>query len=101
MSQFNLVAKSFLPFIMEMEHPASVIGGITNSPQQRRVWNAAYYQISGMKITDSLGGRGLARLRLNDWVIYRLYEDNDMRNSPYNFRRRYTSENFIYSNYLS
>ena len=75
---------------MEMEHPASVIGGITNSPQQRRVWNAAYYQISGMKITDSLGGRGLARLRLNDWVIYRLYEDNDMRNSPYNFRRRYT-----------
>ena len=75
---------------LEMEHPASVVGGITNNPQQRRVWNAAYYQISGMKITDSLGGRGLARLRLNDWVIYGLYEDNDMRNSPYNFRRRYT-----------
>lgn len=77
-------------WVMEMEHPASVIGGITNSPQQRRVWTAAYYQIAGMKITDSLGGRGLARLRLNDWVIYKLYEDNDMRNSPYNFRRRYT-----------
>lgn len=75
---------------MEMEHPSSVIGGITNNPQQRRVWNAAYYQISGMKLTDSLGGRGLARLRLNDWVIYNLYESNDMRNSPYNFRRRYT-----------
>ena len=75
---------------MEMEHPASVIGGITNSPQQRRVWNAAYYQINGMKLTDSLGGRGLARLRLNDWVIYNLYETTDMRNSSYNFRRRYT-----------
>lgn len=75
---------------MEMEHPSSVVGGITNSPQQRRVWTAAYYQITGMKITDSLGGRGLARLRLNNWVIYGLYENNDMRNSSYNFRRRYT-----------
>lgn len=75
---------------MEMEHPSTVIGGITNSPQQRRVWTAAYYQITGMKIADSLGGRGIARLRLNNWVIYQLYENNDMRNSPYNFRRRYT-----------
>lgn len=75
---------------LEMENPSVVTGGITNSPQQRRVWVAAYYQITGMKITDSLGGRGLARLRLNNWVIYQLYEDNDMRNSPYNFRRRYT-----------
>ncbi len=42
-----------------------------------------------MKIVDSLGGRGIARLRLNDWVNYRLYEQNDMRNSSYNFRRQY------------
>lgn len=75
---------------MEMENPASVTGGITNSPQQRRVWVAAYYQITGMKLADSLGGRGIARLRLNDWVIYSLYSPTDMRNSPYNFRRRYT-----------
>lgn len=75
---------------LEMEDPSVVTGGITNSPQQRRVWVAAYYQITGMKITDSLGGRGLARLRLNDWVVYGLYENNDMRNSPYNFRRSYT-----------
>jgi starch-binding outer membrane protein, SusD/RagB family len=74
---------------MEMEHPSTVIGGITNAPQQRRVWTAAYYQITGMKIVDSLGGRGIARLRLNNWVIYQLYEQNDMRNSPFNFRRRY------------
>jgi hypothetical protein len=76
-------------WVMEMENPASVLGGITNNPQQRRVWVPAYYQVSGMKITDSLGGRGIARLRLNDWVIYGLYETNDMRNSHYNFRRRY------------
>ncbi|MEO6731154.1 MAG: RagB/SusD family nutrient uptake outer membrane protein [Ferruginibacter sp.] len=80
-------------WVMEMENPASVIGGITNSPQQRRVWTAAYYQITGMKLVDSLGGRGLARLRLNDWVNYRLYEQNDMRNSSYNFRRKYWYNN--------
>jgi hypothetical protein len=74
---------------MEMENPATVTGGITNSPQQRRVWLAAYYQITGMKITDSLGGRGLARLRLNNWVNYNLYEPGDMRNSRYNIRREY------------
>jgi starch-binding outer membrane protein, SusD/RagB family len=76
-------------WIMEMEHPSTVTGGITNSPQQRRVWGAAYYQVAGMKITDSLGGRGIARLRLNDWVLYRLYEPNDMRNSRFNIRRQY------------
>jgi hypothetical protein len=75
---------------MEMENPANVIGGITNSPQQRRVWTPAYYQVAGMKIADSLGGRGIARLRLSDYVVYGIYEQNDMRNSPYNFRRRYT-----------
>jgi hypothetical protein len=76
-------------WVFEMEHPANVIGGITNSPQQRRVWGPAYYQVSGMKIADSLGGRGIARLRLNDWVNYGLYEPNDMRNSHYNLRRNY------------
>lgn len=76
-------------WVMEMENPATVIGGITNSPQQRRVWVPAYYQINGLVITDSLGGRGIARLRLNDWVVYGLYEQKDMRNSPYNFRRHY------------
>jgi hypothetical protein len=42
-----------------------------------------------MKITDSLGGRGIARLRLNDYVVYGLYESNDMRNSRFNLRRQY------------
>jgi len=76
-------------WVIEMENPNTVTGGITYSPQQRRVWGAAYYQITGMKITDSLGGRGIARLRLSDWVLYKLYENNDMRNSKYNIRRQF------------
>lgn len=76
-------------WVMEMEHPSTVPGGITNSPQQRRNWGAAYYQITGMKITDSLGGRGISRIRINDWVVYGLYEAADMRNSHYNLRRKY------------
>jgi hypothetical protein len=56
---------------------------------QRRVWDAAYYNISGMSICDSLGGRGIGRLRLSNWVIYRLFAKNDIRNSKYNLRRRF------------
>lgn len=73
----------------ELEHKASVPDGYTGNPQHRRVWVPAYYQIQGMKLTDSTGGRGLSRLRLSDWVSYGLYEQNDMRNSHYNFRREY------------
>jgi len=86
-------------WVLEMENPASVVGGVTNSPQQRRVWVPAYYAVSGMKITDSLGGRGIGRLRLNDWVVYGLYGQNDMRNSPYNFRRQYWINNPTAANY--
>ncbi|MBD0350933.1 MAG: RagB/SusD family nutrient uptake outer membrane protein, partial [Flavisolibacter sp.] len=73
----------------EMENTSVVPGGYTGAPQQRRQWGAAYYQIPGMKITDSLGGRGIARLRLNNWVAYSLFEVNDIRNSHYNLRRMY------------
>lgn len=76
-------------WVMELEHPNLVPGGITNNPQQRRNWGSAYYQIAGMRITDSLGGRGISRIRLSDWVVYGLYETNDMRNSHYNLRRKY------------
>ena len=74
---------------MEQENPSTVVGGITNAPQQRRVWGAAYYQITGMTICDSLGGRGICRMRLNNWVLYNLYEPSDMRNSRYSIRRRF------------
>lgn len=76
-------------WVLEMENPSTVPGGITNNPQQRRVWGAAYYQITGMKIADSLGGRGVSRLRLSNWLLYNLYDANDMRNSKYNIRRQY------------
>lgn len=72
----------------EVENNSVVPGGFSDNPQQRRVWTAAYYNISGMILCDSLGGRGLARLRLSDWTNYRLYKEGDIRNSQYNIRRK-------------
>lgn len=85
-------------WVMEEENPNTVPGGITNAPQQRRNWGAAYYQINSpdgkpMVIADSLGGRGIARMRLTDWVVYGLYGANDMRASQYNIRRTYYYNN--------
>ncbi|MBV4359231.1 RagB/SusD family nutrient uptake outer membrane protein [Pinibacter aurantiacus] len=74
-------------WVLEQENPSSVAGGNVDNAQQRRVWVAAYYAISGMKICDSLGGRGLARLRLNNWFLYGLYPSGDMRNSQFNIHR--------------
>jgi hypothetical protein len=42
-----------------------------------------------MAICDSLGGRGISRLRLSGWMLYGLYDAGDMRNSPNNIRRQY------------
>lgn len=74
-------------WVMEAENPRDVPGGMTNNPQQRRVWGGAYHNRRGMLAADSLGGRGVARIRLNDWVLYGLYDESDMRNSRYNIRR--------------
>jgi starch-binding outer membrane protein, SusD/RagB family len=76
-------------WVMELEDRRVVPGGYTGDPQHRRIWNAAYHNVTGMKLTDSTGGRGLQRLHLSNWVLYRLYDNTDMRNSPYNLRRRY------------
>jgi hypothetical protein len=86
-------------WVMEQENPNAVTGGITNNPQQRRVWGAAYYQISGMIITDSLGGRGIARLRLSNWLLYGLYDSYDMRNSQWNIRRQFYYNDITKANY--
>ena len=86
-------------WVMEQENPSLVTGGITNNPQQRRNWGAAYYQITGMKLCDSLGGRGIARMRLTDYVVYGLYETNDMRNSQYNLRRKFYYNDPANANY--
>jgi starch-binding outer membrane protein, SusD/RagB family len=76
-------------WVMEQENPSTVTGGTNGYPQQRRCWGAAYYKKSGLAICDSLGGRAIARMRLNNWVLYRLYEKGDVRNSCYNIRRKY------------
>lgn len=76
-------------WVFELENTSSVVGGYSGSPQQRRNWGAAYYQITDMTICDSLGGRGIGRMRLTDWVVYGLYGPGDMRNSEYNIRHRF------------
>ena len=76
-------------WVLEQENPATVVGGNIDAAQQRRVWGAAYYQVPGMAICDSLGGRGVARLRLSNWVLYGLYPGGDMRNSQYSIKRQY------------
>src|SRR5690606_26251634 len=48
---------------------------------------------------DSLGGRGIARIRLNNWVLYDLYQDGDMRNSKYNIHRRFKYNNPDFEQY--
>jgi hypothetical protein len=76
-------------WVLEQENPSSVVGGNTDNAQQRRVWGAAYYNIAGMVLCDSLGGRSIARLRLSNWVLYGLYPNGDIRNSQYSIKRRY------------
>jgi hypothetical protein len=76
-------------WVLEQENPATVNGGITNSAQQRRNWGAAYYSVPGMLPCDSLGGRGISRMRLSNWFLYNLFEPGDMRNSKYNLRRNF------------
>jgi hypothetical protein len=76
-------------WVLELENISTVVGGYSGAPQQRRNWGAAYYQITDMTICDSLGGRGIGRMRLTDWVVYGLYGANDMRNSENNIRHRF------------
>lgn len=76
-------------WVLEQENPSSVNGGNVDNAQQRRVFTPAYYAIPGMLPCDSLGGRGVGRLRLSNWVLYGLYPAGDIRNSQYSIKRRY------------
>ncbi|MVN20260.1 RagB/SusD family nutrient uptake outer membrane protein [Mucilaginibacter arboris] len=76
-------------WVLEQENPTAVVGGNVDNAQQRRVFGAAYYAIPGMLPCDSLGGRGIGRLRLSNWVLYGLYGSDDIRNSKYSIKRRY------------
>jgi SusD family. len=76
-------------WVLEIEDRRVVPGGFTGDPQQRRNWGTGYHNIPGMKLADSLGSRGIGRMRLSTYVLYNRYEPGDMRNSPYNIRRRF------------
>ncbi len=76
-------------WVMEAENPRNVPGGMTDNPQHRRNWQASYHNRKGLIPADSLGGRGIARMRLNNWVLYDLYDEGDMRNSRYSIRREF------------
>jgi hypothetical protein len=54
----------------------------------RRNWGPGYAGVPGMLLCDSLGGRGLGRLRPLQWWLDS-YEANDIRASKYNIRREY------------
>jgi hypothetical protein len=79
-------------WVLENENPTDKPYS-TDSPQQRRNWGGGYYDIAGMLPSDSLGGRSIGRVRLNNWVLYSLYQDEDMRNSKYNLRRHWYFNN--------
>jgi hypothetical protein len=82
-------------WVLEQEYESKVPGGRTDNAQHRRVWVPQYYDVTGggMSLADSLGGRGLGRLRLSNWVIYGLYSANDVRNSKHNIRRKFYYNN--------
>lgn len=79
-------------WVLENENPTDKPYA-TDSPQQRRNWGGGYYDVAGMAVSDSLGGRSIGRVRLNDWVLYGLYESTDMRNSKFNIRRQWFFNN--------
>jgi hypothetical protein len=74
-------------WVEEMEYLTP--GGSSSLDQHRRVWVPYYSNVSGVLVADSLGGRGIGRLRLSPWVINGLYKTSDMRNSKYNIHRDY------------
>jgi hypothetical protein len=73
----------------EITNRRDIPNSIGGDPQQRRVWGAGYHNIAGMLPADTLGGRGLSRMRLNNWVLYGLYDDGDMRNSKHSIKREF------------
>lgn len=75
--------------IWVVEQQYNITGGGASFDQRRREWGPFYINMAGMKLADSLGGRGIGRIRPTNWWTYELYEKKDMRNSQYNIRRNY------------
>jgi len=66
---------------------ATTTGVNPSEDQHRRMWVPYYAGITNMVICDSLGGRGIGRFRLSNWMLYGAYDQYDMRNSQYSIRR--------------
>lgn len=79
---------------------ATTTGVNPSEDQHRRMWVPYYAGITGMIICDSLGGRGIGRLRLSNWMLYNLYDSFDMRNSPFSIRRILRYNDITKPNYL-
>ena len=89
---------------MEIENPNIITGGAGlatspifpgfqfAAPQHRRVWGNRYHQQAGMLLCDSLGGRGISRIAVTNYVLNN-YGAGDMRNSQFNIRRDYWYNN--------
>ncbi|WP_052496095.1 RagB/SusD family nutrient uptake outer membrane protein [Pedobacter lusitanus] len=75
--------------IWVIEQNYNVPGGFSPTDQRRRCWVPFYVNISGMLVADSLGGRGIGRIRPTNWWTYDLYKKNDMRNSGFSVHRKF------------
>ena len=73
----------------DLNTPGGTTSNASNAStdQHRRMWVPYYAGITNMLIADSLGGRGIGRFRLSNWILYGLYDQYDVRNSSYNIRR--------------
>ncbi len=71
----------------QMEYNSDVPNGTIDNPQQRRNWVPGFHKLAGMQNADSIGGRGNGRLRLSNYVKYKIWTPGDIRNSNHNIRR--------------
>lgn len=70
-----------------------VYGGGWETPWDRRDIVPFYSAIAGFQLADTLGGRGIGRLRPLEWWYIDAYETQDVRNSNYNIKRKWYYNN--------
>lgn len=63
-------------------------GGNRYSDWTRRAFTPGYFFVTGFKISEEYGGRGLGQLIPTDWWLDS-YDQGDIRNSNYNIRRNW------------
>lgn len=73
---------------LEWDEIGGVYGSGWETPWDRRDQVPNYGSIQGFVLCDSLGGRGIGRMRPMDWWL-ESYETKDLRNSEYNIKRHW------------